>query len=304
MRAGRPIRFLAIAISGWTAGRAVMLWPVAQLVEAVAPRMSATPAAALMARVLAADQPTMIRRRTKSSAAFRRPLSDQIAAAPVATAVTDEPSDEPPPLAEPRVIVPFVPIPSGRAVQRLSASAWLIARPGEGEPSTGGLLGGSQLGMRGTFMLDRAHRIALAARLSAPLSGRGREAAVGVDWQPLPAPVHLVAEHRLSLDGGRGGAALFVIGGFGPRQIASQVNAEAYAQAGAIARDGIERFADGAARVSYDLGSVGGVDMDAGAGAWGGAQRGAARLDFGPSLGMRLPIGGPAIRLTLDCGIM
>lgn len=298
MKAGRPIRFLAIAISGWTAGRAVMLWPVAHAVEA-ATRTIATPAAAMLVRVTAAEQSRTMRPQRAGRAA-RSPNFDDDPAPAVVELMTPVAVDEAPSPPEPRIIASFIPIPFDRSPRRFAASAWLIARAGQGGPTTGGQLGGAQMGVRGIFMLDRARRIALSARLSAPLAGKGREAAIGIDWQPLAAPVHLVAERRVALDGGRGGTALFAIGGVGPRQIAPRVRAEAYGQVGAIARDGIERFADGAARLSYDLGDVGGVAMDAGAGAWGGAQRGAARLDLGPSLGVRLPVAGQAIRLTLD----
>ena len=208
--------------------------------------------------------------------------------------------DEVPTAKSPRIVAPYVPIPSEHAPRRLSASAWVIARQGQNGATTGGQLGGSQLGLRGTFMLHAVHRIGLSARLSAPLTGKGREAALGVDWQPLAVPIHVIAERRIALDGGPGGTAMFVIGGVGPQRVAPRVRVEAYGQAGAIARDGIERFADGAARVSYDLGRFGGVEVDAGAGAWGGAQRGAARLDLGPSFGVRLPIAERAIRVTID----
>ncbi|HEX8421058.1 MAG TPA: hypothetical protein VF638_13715 [Sphingomonas sp.] len=176
----------------------------------------------------------------------------------------------------------------------------MIARQGQDGATTGGQLGGSQLGIRGTFMLDAAYRIGLSARLSAPLAGKGREAALGVDWQPLAVPIHVIVERRIALDGGPGATAMLVIGGVGPKQVAPRVRVETYGQAGAIARDGIERFADGAARLSYDLGRLGGVEVDAGAGVWGGAQRGAARLDLGPSFGARLPIAERAIRVTID----
>jgi hypothetical protein len=207
--------------------------------------------------------------------------------------------DLPPPV-ERTIVAPFVQIRLARTPKRLAVSAWMIARQGQGGPDAGGQLGGSQVGLRATFMIDRAHRIALSGRLSAPLTGKGRETAIGVDWQPLAVPIHVIAERRIALDGGPGGTAMFVISGVGPQQVAPRVRVEAYGQAGAIARDGIERFADGAARVSYDLGRVGGVEVDAGAGAWGGAQRGAARLDLGPSFGARLPIAERAIRVTID----
>ncbi|WP_447407240.1 hypothetical protein, partial [Clostridium perfringens] len=79
-------------------------------------------------------------------------------------------------------------------------------------------------------------RVALAARLSTPLDGDGREAAIGIDWQPLAVPVHLIAERRFSLGGGRGGIVVGVIGGFGPTPVGGAWHAEGYAQTGGIRR--------------------------------------------------------------------
>uniref|UniRef100_UPI0035CB6D37 hypothetical protein n=1 Tax=uncultured Caballeronia sp. TaxID=1827198 RepID=UPI0035CB6D37 len=78
-------------------------------------------------------------------------------------------------------------------------------------------------------------------------------------------------------------------------------------QAGAIARsgagNGMEGFGDGAARLTRPV-TLGPIRLDVGAGTWGGAQRGAARLDVGPTVGLSLPVARHALRLTVDCGIM
>lgn len=304
MKAGRPIRFLAIAISGWTAGRAVMLWPVVHGMEAVT-RTIAPPAAAMLVRTptgtATQSQTTRARHRSRT---YRFPEAVPIPLPALVVRAEPASVDEIPPPSPPGIIAPYVPVPFGSSSKRFSASAWLIAREGQEGSTNGGQLGGAQLGLRATFLIDRGRRVALSARLSAPLTGLGREAAIGIDWQPLPAPIHVIAERRIALDSGRGGTALLVIGGIGPLLLAPGLRADAYGQAGVIARGGIERFADGAARLSYDIGSLGGVRIDAGAGAWGGAQRGAARLDLGPSIGARVPITGRAVRMTLDCGIM
>lgn len=183
---------------------------------------------------------------------------------------------------------------------RLAVSTWLIARGGSGGTLLGGQLGGSQAGARLTYALGQARRVALAARIATPLAGRGREAALGVEWQPTRAPIRLVAEQRLSLDGGRGGPTLMAIGGIGPTPVVAGFRLESYAQAGAIARDGVEAFADGAARLTRPVASLGDATLDLGVGGWGAAQRGAARLDVGPSIGLVVPVDRHAVRLTLD----
>lgn len=182
---------------------------------------------------------------------------------------------------------------------RWAASGWVIARGGMASSVSTAQLGASQAGLRLTYAVGQSRRVALAARVSTPLAGRGREAAVGLDWRPTAAPIHLLAEQRLSLDGGEGGPTLGLIGGFGPSQVGPGVLVEAYGQAGIIARGGGEAFADGAVRATHPL-TLGGLRFDIGAGAWGGAQRGAARLDVGPTLGLVATVGGRAIRLSAD----
>ncbi len=203
---------------------------------------------------------------------------------------------------EPPALLPGSPVllrPHGPS--RWSASAWLLLREGTG---AGGAvpvsqLGGAQAGVRVSYALDAARRLALTARVSAPLHGQGREAAAGVSWRPTRAPVTLIAEQRVSLDGGRGGPALFAIAGVNPTPVAAGFRIEAYGEAGAIKRTQVEAFADGAARLSRPI-TGGPLRVDLGVGAWGGAQRGATRLDIGPSVGASVPVARHTLRLTLD----
>ena len=140
----------------------------------------------------------------------------------------------------------------------------------------------------------------MVARVATPLEGKGREAAVGIEWQPTRLPIRLVAEQRFVLDGGRGGPTLGVIAGYGPSDIAPGVRVEAYGQAGGIVRDGIEGFVDASARLTHPLGKVAGARVDFGVGAWGSAQRDANRFDIGPSIVATVPVAGKTLRLTLD----
>jgi hypothetical protein len=199
---------------------------------------------------------------------------------------------------------PSLPLaPRAITTSRWSGSGWLVVR-GHGRTGAafgGSQLGGSQAGLRLAYTIDRTRRIALAARLSTPLSGQGREAAIGLEWQPTSLPVRIVAEERVGLDSDRSGPAIGVVGGIGPVPATPDITVEAYAQAGAIARDGVEPFADGAVRVSHPLVDIGRTRVDFGLGAWGAAQRDAARLDVGPSLSADLPLGDTAhARLSLD----
>lgn len=170
-----------------------------------------------------------------------------------------------------------------------------------GDAFGGSQLGGSQAGLRLAYTIDRSRRIALAGRVSTPLAGKGREAAIGLEWQPTSAPVRVIVEQRVSLNGRRGGPTVGLIGGVGPMSIARETSIEAYGQAGATAREGIETFADGAVRLAHGLFDIGRTQIDFGVGAWGAVQRGAARLDTGPSLSADVPIGrGAHARFSLD----
>ncbi|TPG14191.1 hypothetical protein EAH87_16630 [Sphingomonas koreensis] len=200
------------------------------------------------------------------------------------------------------MIAPFAP-PASLAARpsRWSGSAWLVARgggAGRGAGFGGGQLGGSQAGLRIAYSLKR--KLAAVARLTTPLEGKGRELAIGIDWQPTRLPLRLIAEQRIVLDGGKGGPAVGLVGGIGPAAIGGGFDLEAYGQAGAIDRHSLEGFADGAARVTRRLATIGRARIDVGGGAWGGAQRGAARLDIGPSAVLALPVGRVPARLMLD----
>lgn len=140
------------------------------------------------------------------------------------------------------------------------------------------------------YLLIPEKRIATFARVTAPLAGKGSEAAIGFEWQPWQAPIRFAVERRIGLDGAPGGTGVGVTAGL-YRETAGLL-VEGYGQAGAIARNRIEPYADGAIRVTRHIAP----QLTLGAGAWGGAQRDAQRLDIGPSASLAL---GKA-RLSLD----
>lgn len=201
---------------------------------------------------------------------------------------------------------PFSPPPASGETRRLSGSAWLLAHGGdETSLATGsGLLGGSQAGARLLYRVndDASAPVSLSTRVSSPLRRRGLEAAVGVEWQPVAGlPVRMLAERRERIDGeGRSAFALLAHGGVGDRPVAEGVTLEAYAQAGVVGARRRDLFVDGAVTLVRPIVKFASDDVSFGAGVWGGAQPGAARLDVGPRLTTTVALGGTRARLSLD----
>jgi hypothetical protein len=303
---GRPLRFLTLTLGGWVAIRTLALLPttthpIPALADAIVPKAVAellTPSSTRLDVQNTRSTPLAAPPATKHLAPS---FADLVSPPSIVTAIT-KPTLSEPRFRQPQATLPppLVPTPIAKGRSRLAGSAWLLARGGPAGSIDSGQLGASQAGLRVTYALGTARRVAIAARVSAPMKGRGREASIGLEWQPTALPVRLLAEHRVSLDGGRGGPTIGVIGGYGPADIAPGVRLEAYGQAGAIARDGGEAFVDAAARLTHPVAHVAGKRLDLGLGAWGSAQRGARRFDVGPTLGIAVPVAGKAIRLNLD----
>lgn len=318
---GRPLRFLVALGIGWVGVRVAMLWPVAVapvigqppalalgspsfLPAALTPMAFAAPRSAVSQPAAALLRPPPIDRRARTPA----PNPTRVALALLGLVRFGEPAPDPP-----APILPGVPRPQqtppvvaeSRGPSRWSGSFWLVARGDAGGAiapgSLGGQLGGSQAGLRLAYLLDRRHRVALAVRATTPLGAGQRELAAGVEWQPTRLPLRIVAEQRVVVaGGGKGGPALGVVGGLGPKRLGGGVTLEAYGQAGVIRRERTERYVDGAAHLAHKLLDLGGAKLDIGTGIWGGAQRGAARLDVGPTLALTLPVAHKSVRLSLD----
>ncbi|QDZ08530.1 hypothetical protein FPZ24_14505 [Sphingomonas panacisoli] len=316
---GRPIRFLGIATMGWVAARAFMLWPTAgpaAIPRALAPAVLAdsAPPTAIVAPAPAPIASVGVPQALAGYVALLPPAPNRAntpaasALNPVAVVPIGSPETAPVPAPPQTLLAPpsaTAPAPASNA-SRWSASAWVVLRDGLGiAPGLGGgQLGGSQAGLRVAYAIGDARRVAIVGRVATPLKGSGREGALGVEWRPTPLPVRLVAEYRVALDSGASGPAAGIIAGTGPAPLAFGFDLETYGQAGVIRRRRTEPYAEGAARLSRRVVSIAGAKVDLGLGGWGGAQRGVQRLDVGPSLGVRIPIAGKAIRMSLDCGIM
>lgn len=311
-RPAPPLRFLGLVIGGWIGLRLVVLlgpdpW-ASQPRPAIFPStLGAGSPARATARGTgpipgASEAPPAPARRGSI-----RPVGPSARSRPpvTATAATFDGSSIPfPDPSSPevrRAATPLAPpaLPPARGSNRWSASAWLLVRAGEGGAlATGGTLGGSQAGARLLYRLNgnSARPLALAARLDSPLrQASGAEAAIGLDWRPATASLHLLAERRQAI--GRDGRSAFSLAfyGGGGLALADRFRLEAYVQAGLVGLRRRDGFADGAARLAAPLGP-----FEIGGGLWGAIQPGVGRLDAGPSVALRLPVRGRGARLQAD----
>ena len=188
------------------------------------------------------------------------------------------------------------------ADRRWSGSAWAFLRGGgRATMLSPGQVGGGQAGGRILYRIDR--HLSAAARISTAIGGiRQTEAAVGFDWKPVETlPVHLMAERRIAIDrGGRNAWTMGAAGGVDDVRIASGWRLDAYGEAGVVGAHRRDLYADGAARIARAINLGGGTSLAVGGGAWCAAQPGAARLDVGPSVVLRLPVEHRAIAVALD----
>ena len=303
---GRPLRFLALVVLAWVGARVAMLWPrtgsLPAAIQAVLPIAHAAPSLTKATR----PEPVSVAATPRAQPHlppphYIAPLSDEdprVQLALMGLVQYGEPGWAPLAPAS-RAVLPARAMPLPERLDplpdRWSLSGWMVARGSGGAAAApGGQIGGGQAGLRAAWLLAPRQRIALYARTTAPLQGRGREAALGVEWQPTRAPVRLIAERRFGLDGTPGGTGLGAIAGIDSEW--SGFRLEAYGQAGMVLRRRADPYADGAARGVRMVEAGGPVRLGLGAGAWGAAQRDAQRLDIGPSATLAVR----NLRLALD----
>jgi hypothetical protein len=217
------------------------------------------------------------------------PAGLAIASRPASAAGNISPSSPPP---ETRQDPPAARPGAAAGARRWSIAGWAQLRPGD-SPSlaAGGMLGGSQAGLRFAYRLGggAAAPLALTGRLSGPLRAGGGEAALGLEWQVSRGlPLRVAAERRQAIGGGgRSALALSVHGGVSEVPLGGALRLDAYGQAGIVGRRARDPFAEAMVRVAAPVGRRGRLRL--GAGAWAAAQPGAARLDIGPGASLRLP---------------
>jgi hypothetical protein len=193
------------------------------------------------------------------------------------------------------------------APRRWSADGWLMLR--EGGNAGGGTIaryGASQAGAVLRYRLDTAspHRPSATLRAIAALgASREREVALGLSARPLPAlPVALHAELRATrmASGTKLRPAVFAVTELPRFSLPAGFAGEAYVQGGYVGGPAATTFVDGQLRADRKLADLGPAELRAGAGAWGGAQDGAGRLDIGPTATIGLAGSQGAARLGLD----
>ncbi len=193
---------------------------------------------------------------------------------------------------------------------RWSADSWLLLRRGNGPAglaAIGGSYGASQAGavLRYRLAPSNPHRPAAYLRVTAALNGtREQEAAFGLSARPI-ARLPIVAMAELRATRGLAGTSLrpaaALVSEFPAINLPFKLRAEAYAQAGYVGGRNATAYADGQLRIDRKLFGIGAAELRAGAGAWGGAQKGAARGDVGPSASVTLqPVRGASARISAD----
>lgn len=310
-RRGRPLRFVGAVATGWIGWRVVMLWPVAvpalssgamlvpplpRTVPATLRRPAPVVAALGLPPVRTSGTPRATTAAGSSTPALVLPLPAAAALPQERGEVASSPTG---PSLPPGIALGAAARLPGR--DHWQASSWLVVRPGRGLGAApgAGQLGGSQYGVRLVYGLRQDRRLAAYGRLAGPIHGRGAEAAIGIEWQPLRAPVRLSIEQRFGLDGVQDAPGGGVVAGL-DRGIAPGMRLEAYGQAGMILRAEHAPYADGAVRLTAEIAHGPRTALALGVGAWGAAQRESQRLDIGPSLVANLPIGTVRARLALD----
>lgn len=214
----------------------------------------------------------------------------------------------------PALPAPLAPA-SSRAEGRWSLDGWAFWRQGSGAvpvsqgrvPIYGASQAGGVLQYRLAPSAPRDPR--LYARAYRALVNRGEnELALGASLRPLPRlPLRLAGEVRYT-DAAFFSAfrpAAYAVTELPPLRLPFATTLEAYAQGGWVGGPGATPFADGQVSLTHELGLVGRLTderlrLSLGAGAWGGAQRDAERVDVGPTIRIDTRIGKVPARLSVD----
>ena len=200
----------------------------------------------------------------------------------------------------------------------LSGYFWLFMRQnGSSDPSTRPLLGpapviygGTQAGAILSYRVagNPKSSISLFTRFStAKAAGRWatdqEQLAAGLKAKPFTSiPITVHAEQRLDVEsGGNEGAAFYLSGGTGPAPLVAGVELETYAQAGIVLARRDQFFFDGSATLQNQIIRKDRKSVSIGAGIWAGGQSDVRRIDVGPRVEFKLPIGKKhSARISLD----
>ncbi|MGH6787760.1 MAG: hypothetical protein ACREBO_13105 [Novosphingobium sp.] len=193
---------------------------------------------------------------------------------------------------------------SASAASHWSGDGWLLWRRGGSGAGGAGFApstyGASQVGAVIRYRLAPAseHRPALYLRATSALDApRGEEAAFGLAARPLPGvPVTALVEARVTRfpGGTRVRPAAALVSELAPFALPARARGEIYLQGGYVGGPGATGFIDGSLRIDRPLLSLGKAELRAGGGVWGGAQKGASRVDIGPGVSLGVPLSDKA----------
>lgn len=209
---------------------------------------------------------------------------------------------------------PWLPLAKSRGQKRWSIDAWVFLRENSAtllnQPGVRPSYGRSQQGAVVRYRLadTKRHEPSLYARYTRALAGdRATDLAAGVEAKPFAKlPLRAHAELRATRSNGRTDwrPAAFVTAGV-YEQLPLGLTLRGYGQAGYVGGDFATAFIDGQAVADrevakFDLGRMGEGKVNLGGGVWGGAQKGAERVDIGPSANVVVPVNDAPVRLQLD----
>ena len=337
-RRGQPVLAMIVLLIGWSFGRTIF-WQ-SPFPELVAPVVAAGLATASPVATIAADKDmssahdTLIRQLLPGQTLpFHRPgqverqkPTERILVKAQVEAVPRRALAFPAMIGPGRTLLPHAsgiaagvaaPVPAGviwpegdGGEDRWSVSSWALWREGSRAlPSTGAAApryGASQAGAVLQYNLAPHSDFRPAAHMRvtrALLPGGETELALGANLRPIPQlPARLHAEARAIRQGGdlQVRPSAFLTTEIAPQNLPGGTTGRVYLQAGYVGGSFATPFVDGQVGVDREIAGFDLAAVELGAGAWGGAQEGAARLDIGPALtlaarGTRLPL-----RLSVD----
>ncbi|APZ99259.1 hypothetical protein BWQ93_12760 [Sphingopyxis sp. QXT-31] len=189
-----------------------------------------------------------------------------------------------------------------------SLGSWAYLRSGSGRVPDGGIaaasqLGGSQASARLAYGFGESGRLRAYGRVTLALAEvPQRELALGLAFAPLAhVPVDIAVEQRVAAGSeGRTALAAMVVGGVGDVALPARFRLDAYGQAGIVGARRRDGFADAAVVIDREVARTPGSSLHLGGLAVGSVQPGAARVDVGPRVTLRLPKVGEGSRVALD----
>ncbi len=197
-----------------------------------------------------------------------------------------------------------------RKASRWSFDGWALWRDGSRQSAAAAVpspsYGASQAGavLRYRIAPEIGERPQAFVRATRSLVSRPEsEVAAGLSARPIAAlPLRAHGEIRMTdrPSGQEIRPAAFVATEIPPQDLPLGLRADVYAQGGYVGGDFATAFADGQVKVDRDVARFDLGTLRAGAGVWGGVQRGAARLDAGPSVALALNKTPVAARLSVD----